>query len=172
MSIDIPGKCVIRSETPEDYESISEVIRRAFDGRPYAAGNEAELVVALREQGGLAVSLVAELDGNVVGQAAFSPVTASDGTDGWYAVGPIAVVPGLQQGGIGGQLMRAGLDAIGKLGAVGCILTGDPNYYCRFGFEPAPAHAPPEEPAEFFQVKRLRDVELPPVFHFHPAFYT
>ena len=41
----------------------------------------------------ITVSLVAEMDGRVVGHIAFSPVTLSDGTGNWYGLGPVSVLP-------------------------------------------------------------------------------
>ena len=116
------------------------------------------------------VSLVAELNGAIVGQVAFSPALAPGGAPGWYALGPVAVLPALQRGGIGSTLVRSGLKAISEIGAVGCILTGDPAYYRRFGFVQSPESAPPDEPSEFFMVKLLRG-QLPlGSIHFHEAF--
>jgi putative acetyltransferase len=163
--------CTIRAERPADFAAIGEVIRTAFAGMPYAAGDEAELVEALRAQNALAVSLVAEWAGAVIGQIAFSPAQTSDGVQGWFALGPVAVVPAQQRAGVGSQLVRAGLQLITGLGAVGCILTGNPAYYARFGFQVSPSNAPVGEPPEFFMVKLLRG-ERPsgPIF-FHPAFH-
>jgi len=160
----------IRRERTSDVEAIGQVIDAAFSGMPYADGDEAELVEALRSQGALSISLVAEREGTIVGQIAFSPAQASGGAAGWYALGPLAVLPAHQGGGIGSALVRTGLRAIGERGASGCILTGDPAYYSRFGFTPSRASAPPGEPAEFFMVKLLRG-KLPggPIL-FHEAF--
>lgn len=58
------------------------------------------IVEALRAAKALAVSLVAELDGRVVGHIAFSPVTLSDGTPGWYGLGPVSVLPAWSPGSI------------------------------------------------------------------------
>jgi putative acetyltransferase len=160
----------IRPERSGDEHVIGEIIRAAFLGKPYAEGDEAELVEALRAQAALSVSLVAERDSAVVGQVAFSPARAADGTPGWFALGPVAVLPAHQRVGIGSTLIRAGLDAIAGLGAGGCILVGDPAYYARFGFELSPANTPPGQPSEYFMRKLLRGrVPVGPI-HFHAAF--
>lgn len=160
----------IRRELSSDVHAIGEIIRSAFLGMPYAEGDEAELVEVLRAQDALTVSLVAEREGTIVGQVAFSPAHAPGRALGWYALGPLAVLPAHQRGGIGSTLVRAGLDAILELGARGCILTGDPSYYSRFGFEPSPENTPLGQPSEFFMVKLFRG-QLPvgPI-RFHEAF--
>jgi len=93
------------------------------------------IVEALRSAGALTVSLVAELEGRVVGHIAFSPVTLSDGTEGWYGLGPVSVLPELQRRGIGKALIREGLTRLRALGPRGCCLVGHPRYYGQFGFE-------------------------------------
>ena len=164
------SEIAIRRERPGDYDTIGELISSAFLGMPYAAGDEAELVEALRAQNALSASLVAELSGAIVGQIAFSPARAPDGASGWYALGPVAVLPELQRSGIGSKLVRSGLDAISEMGAVGCILTGNPAYYRRFGFALSPESTPPGEPAEFFMVNMLSGQIPSGAIHFHEAF--
>ena len=161
----------IRQEQPGDEEAIYQVTKDAFTGPPYAAGDEQDLVNRLRELGQLSLSLVA-LDGDeIVGQITFSPVTLSDGSGPWYGLGPVSVTPSRQSEGIGGQLIRAGLDEISKQGALGCVLTGNPVYYHRFGFELAPENVPENEPAEYFQLKLLAADCANGTFEFHAAFY-
>jgi putative acetyltransferase len=114
------------------------VTAAAFEGRPYAAGTEPFIVLALRRAGALTISLVAELDSRVVGHVAFSPVAISDGAGvsppGWFGLGPVSVLPELQGRGIGTALIEEGLRRLRTLGAAGCLLEGDPAYYGRFGF--------------------------------------
>jgi putative acetyltransferase len=145
----------IRLERPSDVDAIGDLVRAAFLGMPYAAGDEAELVEALRGQNALSVSLVAEREGTIVGQIAFSPARPPRGTLGWYALGPLAVLPPHQRAGIGSALVHAGLESISELGAKGCILTGNSSYYSRFGFKLSPENAPPGESSEFFMVRLL-----------------
>jgi len=167
----MPIDPTIRPERDEDHVAIADVITAAFAGKPYADGDEAEVVERLRRAGALAVSLVAELDGALVGQVAFSPAQESSGAQGWYGLGPVAVSPEHQGAGIGSKLIRAGLERITELGAKGCILVGDPGYYARFGFELSPSHCPNGEPAQYFQVKWLGHERPQGRFVFHGAFY-
>lgn len=126
---------VIRPETSADIEAISGVTRAAFETLEISEHTEAFIIEALRAAKALTLSLVAELDGRVVGHVAFSPVTISDGTRDWYGLGPVSVLPEYQRQGIGEALIREGLARLKALGARGCCLVGHPAYYRRFGFE-------------------------------------
>ena len=126
---------LIRDERAEDADVITAVTVAAFETLAISNHTEQMIVEALRASGALTVSLVAELDGCVVGHIAFSPVTMSDGTDGWYGLGPVSVLPTYQRMGIGSALINEGLARLQKLGARGCCLVGHPEYYGRFGFE-------------------------------------
>ena len=165
----MPIDVIIRPERHDDFVAIGEVVRAAFSGKPYADGDEAELVEKLRRENALCVSLVAELDSAVVGQVAFSPAQAADSTQRWYALGPVAVLPVHQGTGIGSKLVRAGLQAIAESGATGCILVGDPRYYVRFGFRLSPSNAPVGESTEFFMVKLLGHQQPAGPISFHAA---
>lgn len=125
---------VIRTETTADIEAITEVTRAAFETLEISNHTEQFIIEALRAAQALAVSLVAEMEGRVVGHAAFSPVAISDGTQGWYGLGPLSVLPACQRRGIGGALIQEGLSRLKALGARGCCLVGHPAYYQRFGF--------------------------------------
>jgi putative acetyltransferase len=143
-------KITIRPEQERDVEFITDVTRRAFENHPYSRQTEHFIVIALRAAGALALSLVAEVDGAVVGHVAFSPVTISDGAKGWYGVGPVSVTPELQRRGIGKSLMNQGLSMLRKAGAKGCVLAGDPAYYERFGFRNLPSLVYEGIPQEYF----------------------
>jgi putative acetyltransferase len=162
---------LIRPERAEDNTAIHDIAKRAFAPMPYAAGDEQELIGKLREAGALALSLVAELDGVVVGQVTFSPAFAADGSAGWYALGPVSVEPELKHQGIGSQLINAGIAWLREQGAAGCVLVGNPAYYSRFGFRPFPTLAPEGEPAEYFQILPLSFGQPATVVGFHPLFH-
>jgi putative acetyltransferase len=127
-------KVLIRSETSADVDAIAEVTLAAFATLAISSHTEQFIIAALRAARALTVSLVAEVDGCVVGHIAFSPVTISDGSPGWYGLGPVSVLPQCQRKGIGRALIREGLSRLKDLGARGCCLVGHPEYYRRLGF--------------------------------------
>ena len=129
---------IIRDEKTSDIEAITEITLAAFADEPHSDHTEQFIVNALRADNALTVSLVAEIEGRVVGHVAFSPVTISDGSRDWYGVGPLSVAPGYQRQGIGKSLMHEGLLLLKAGGAKGCVLVGDPKYYERFGFRSLP----------------------------------
>ncbi len=162
---------VIRPETPADQAAIHDITKRAFAPMEYADGNEQDLIDRFREAGALAISLVAELDDMVVGQVTFTKAFAADGSTGYYALGPVAVEPELQGQHIGSKMIKAGLAMLRERDAAGCVLTGDPAYYSRFGFRAFPDLCPEGEPAEYFQLLPLRVTEPDCVIAFHPLFH-
>jgi len=126
----------IRAETRGDREAVYDVNRRAF-GRDV----EPQLVEAIRDSPealpGLA--LVAEDEdedeGTVVGHILLSRVQV--GGEDAVVLAPVAVVPERQSEGIGGELVRAAIDAARAQGERLVVLVGHPWYYPRFGFVPA-----------------------------------
>ena len=124
----------IRDETPEDITDITELTIAAFASLEISDHTEQHVIMALRRAGALTISLVAEVEGRVVGHIAFSPVTIADGTMGWYGLGPVSVLPALQSAGIGKALITEGLSRLQAMGANGCCLVGHPQYYTRYGF--------------------------------------
>lgn len=160
----------IRPEQPADEYAITEVTRRAFESHPFSHQTEHFIIRALRADHALAVSLVAEDAGRVVGHIALSPASISDGATGWYGLGPISVEPGLQRRGIGRALMERGLDELRKMGAKGCVLVGDPAYYRRFGFANNPALVVEGVPQEYVLALSLDASSAQGKVQFHPAF--
>ena len=128
-------KIVIRDETGADVGKITEVTIAAFKTLEISNHTEQFIIEALRAAKALTVSLVAEEDGCVIGHIAFSPVTISDGTQNWYGLGPVSVLPEHQRKGIGKSLIQEGLSRLKNLNAQGCCLVGHPDYYRKFGFK-------------------------------------
>src|SRR5690606_7820921 len=111
----------IRGERPGDEGAIAALIEAAFRDAPHASGTESAIVGRLRMAGDLTLSLVlTDADESIVGQIAFSPVAISDGTTGWFGLGPVSVIPLRQRAGVGSALIRAGLDRLRENGARGC----------------------------------------------------
>jgi putative acetyltransferase len=131
-------KMILRKETVADIKAITEVTIAAFKNHPISNHTEQFIINALRVAEALTISLVAEIDGCVVGHIAFSPVIISDGTKDWYGLGPVSVLPDYQKQGIGKSLINKGLSFLKDMGGKGCALVGDPNYYKRFGFKNYP----------------------------------
>ena len=162
---------IIRPEHAGDIDAIRTLTETAFKTAPHADGTEHLIIDRLRDAGALTLSLVAEVDGVVVGHVAFSPVTISDGSQNWYGLGPIAVEPSRQGEGIGGRLVREGLDQLKALGAAGCVLVGDPAYYGRFGFEADTKLTLDGVPPEYFMRVAFSPVYGTGTVSYHPGFY-
>lgn len=133
-----PSAINIREERLDDIAVIRTLNFAAF-GRPQEGG----LVDALRANGGLSLSLVATIDERLVGHVLYSPVSINcNGKEVVGAgLGPMAVVPELQRKGIGAELIRAGNEKVKRLGCPFIVVLGHSQYYPRFGFRPARAHA-------------------------------
>jgi putative acetyltransferase len=143
-------KIVIRSETDADVCAITEVTVAAFKTLEISNHTEQFIIAALRAVKALTISLVAEVDGRIIGHIAFSPVTISDGTQNWYCLGPVSVLPTYQRQGIGKALIQEGLSRLKDMNAKGCCLVGHPDYYRKFGFENVPGLVHEGVPQEVF----------------------
>lgn len=141
---------VIRDEMEADVSAITEVTIAAFQTLEVSNKTEQYIIEALRAAKALTVSLVAEVNGRVVGHIAFSPVTISDGSPNWYGLGPVSVLPDFQRKGVGRALILEGLSRLKKLNAEGCCLVGHPGYYERFGFKNPPGLVHDGVPQEVF----------------------
>lgn len=163
---------IIRKETAADIEAITQVTIVAF--RTLAISNHTEqfIIDALREAGALTVSLVAEIDGRVVGHIAFSPVTISDGSTGWFGLGPVSVLPEYQKQGIGKSLIREGLSLLKEKGGRGCALVGDPNYYKPLGFRNYPQLVHEGIPQEVFLALPFTEKVSQGIVKFHEGFWA
>lgn len=139
-----------RPETQADAAGIEAVTIAAFLQAEHTSHTEQLMVAGLRQAGALALSLVAEQEGEIVGHAAVSPVEMSDGTRGWYGLGPVSVLPGRQRRGIGTRLIEESLSRLRQMGGGGCVVLGEPRYYGRFGFRQVPELVLPEVPPEYF----------------------
>jgi putative acetyltransferase len=141
----------IRDEQPGDVEAVREVNRQAFGQE-----EEGRIVDALRAHGGVLLSLVAVVDSVVVGHIMISPLTS--GPVVGAALGPMAVRPTHQRQGIGSQLVESGIERLRGSGCPFMVVIGHPEFYPRFGFQPAAAYGLTCEwdvPADVFMVNVL-----------------
>jgi putative acetyltransferase len=147
---------VVRPATPRD--DVSGVVRAAF-------GDEGDVVAdvwAEVEATGLALgSLVAELDGEVVGHVGLSTAwldARRELVEVWI-LSPLSVLPARQGAGIGTLLLAAAVEAARAGGAPLLFLEGSPRFYGARGFERASDHgfAPASDrtPDRAFQVVRF-----------------
>lgn len=151
----------IRPETPADVDAVRQIVTDAFSASEFGHNGEAELVDRLRENCQDSVSLVATDGDEVVGHIFFSPVSI-EGADGQLqgmGLAPMAVRPACQGQGIGSALVEAALQQLAGAGCPYVVVLGHPDYYPRFGFEPAArfelAHGFEGAPQDVFFVKVL-----------------
>lgn len=94
-----PLPVLIREASADDAAAIEVLTMVAFMRAEHSHHDEHQVIAALHNAAALALSLVADHDGYVVGHLAVSPVALSDGSSGWFALGPLAVGPGHQRQG-------------------------------------------------------------------------
>lgn len=128
---------VIRQEQRNDYEKVYQVVQKAFKKVEHRAGNEQDLVVALRKSAAFVpeLSLVAEEDNKIVGHIMFTEIHISGTVE--LALAPLAVLPEYQNQGIGKMLMAHGHKIAAKMGYRFSVVLGSENYYPKVGYVPA-----------------------------------
>jgi putative acetyltransferase len=161
---------VIRNETDADVGAITEVTIAAFETLEISNHTEQFIIEALRAAKALTISLVAEVDGRVIGHIAFSPVTISDGIQDWYGLGPVSVLPEYQRQGIGKALIHEGLSRLQSMHARGCCVVGHPQYYKKFGFDNIPGLVHEGVPPEVFLALPFHGNTPRGTVTFHAAF--
>ena len=123
----------IRYEKPEDIPLIYSVHEKTFK-----RDAEARLADRLRRACTDHISLVAEDNGTIVGHVMFTPVLIKNEKQvRGMGLAPMAVLPSYQRRGIGTLLVNSGLQMLQKKGCPFVIVLGHPDYYPRFGFQPA-----------------------------------
>ncbi len=153
---------VIRPETPADADAVDVVHRSAFGGEA-----ESRLAVALRRTEAYIpeLSLVAEVEGRIAGFLMLfrAALERPGGQVPVLALAPLAVVPSQSHRGIGSALVRSALERAGRLGHGAVVVVGHPDYFARFGFEPASrwgVQCPLPVPAGAVTARELREEAL------------
>ena len=168
----------IRTETLNDYKHVFNLNYLAFENRD----DEAKLVERIRFSNSFIreLSLVAEEQGEIVGHVLFSKakIIQDNGEIEVLVLAPVAVNPSVQKKGIGSNLIEEGLRRAKDLGYGLVCLIGHPNYYTKFGFQPARNHGIEltqfEVPDDVFMVNELIEGELQQTngeLRYPPAFF-
>jgi len=125
----------IRQEVKEDHKRVYEITKMAFDQE-----NESKLIEKIRSGPNFIpeLSLVAEKDNEIVGHILFSKIKiVGESEYETLMLAPIAVIPELQKQGIGGKLIKNGIEKAIELGFDSIIVVGHKDYYPKFGFQKA-----------------------------------
>jgi predicted N-acetyltransferase YhbS len=149
----------IRESVENDKKSIRKVHENAFDQSEGETVSQLAIDL-LEDKTALPIlSLVAERDNEIIGNAVFSSVNI-EGVEGVsaYILAPLAVTRFAQRSGIGAQLINKGLETLKERGAEIVIVYGDPNYYMRTGFKADHNLKPPHKlkyPEEAWMAQEL-----------------
>jgi len=174
-------KVTIRQETEGDYKVVYQLIEEAFKSMPYSDHDEHNLVNRLRMSPSFIpeLSLVAELEGEMVGHILFTKVQikGSAGSFPGLSLAPVSVLPKYQGQGIGGQLILKGHQIAQSLGYHCVALIGHDGYYPRFGYQQSHLYGitfPFEISPEYAMVVELKEGALNGVMgqvEYDPAFF-
>jgi putative acetyltransferase len=147
----------VRDSTGEDIPAVVALYPRAFPEEDLVP-----LVTALLEDTSIRMSLVATMDGQIIGNVIFTTCGVEGDSVSVALLAPLAVAPDCQRQGVGSALVKEGLNRLTEAGCDLVCVLGDPAYYGRLGFTPessieAPYALPPEW-TDAWQSQRLGDV--------------
>lgn len=128
---------VIRQEQGNDIDTIYSVVKSAFEKAEHSDGDEQNLVSCLRNSEAFIpeLSLVAELNGEIVGHVLFTKIKIGENVS--LALAPVSVIPKYQGKGVGSKLILKGHEIAKSLGFGSVVVLGHPTYYPRLGYVPA-----------------------------------
>ena len=162
------NKITIRQEIPSDYPAVFELVKSAFEKIEHSDKQEQFLVERLRKSKNFIpeLSLVAEVDGEVVGYILLTEISIVDKgqlSGKSLALAPVAVLNEYQGMGIGGKLILEAQKRAKDLGYESVILLGHEGYYPKFGYQKAELfeiYPPFEVPSENFMAIELSENAL------------
>lgn len=132
---------MIRQERPQDFDQVHRIIQQAFANLPQSDHKEQYLVSRLRKSDDFIpeLSLVAEIDGKVVGHILLTRIQIINGDQilPALALAPVSVLPAFQKRGIGAELMNTAHQKAKASGYQSVIVLGHAHYYPRFGYKRA-----------------------------------
>ena len=125
----------IRIATNLDRESIHSVYCSAFAEDERERVSQLAVDLLAEETTPETFSLVAEVEGDVVGHVAFSPVGIGDDNQyQGYILAPLGVKPEFQKRRLGTKLIESGKQRLAEMNVDMLFVYGDPKYYSKFGF--------------------------------------
>lgn len=176
---------IIRLEQEKDYLEVENLTREAF-WNLYRPGCFEHLVLHnLRKDSCFVPELdyvLEDEDGKIMANIVYAKGTLTldkgDETE-ILLFGPVSVLPEYQGKGYGAKIIRFTLDKAKQMGYPAVVITGNPEYYSRFGFESASRYGiyydgvPRTEEASFFMIKVLdsHSMELLKGTYYDPKCY-
>ena len=154
---------IIRTETEKDYKTAENVTREAFWNVYRPGCLEHYVLNQFRSNKDFIpqLSFVLEKDGEVIGHIMYAKaqIELEDGAKlPIMTFGPFSILPQHRGKGYGAYLLTYSMERAVKMGAKALAITGDINYYGRFGFVLAKIKnvfykADPD--ADYFLIKEL-----------------
>lgn len=158
---------ILRTERPEDYDQVEELIRLAFEKEEMSDHQEHDLVRRLREAPDFIpeLSLVCEVDDQLVGHILFTKIkiVADHQITDSLALAPVSVLPKYQNRGIGSKLIEEGHRRALALGFNSIVVLGHAAYYPKFGYQKSSTYGiqlPFEVPDENSMIIELKPGSL------------
>ncbi len=121
----------IRREEARDAAAVDSLVLAAF-----GPGRFAKTAERIRETSALAVGFCAYEGQDLIGSVRLWSIMSGEAKS--VFLGPIAVDHTRRSAGLGGELVQACIEEVRAAGLDGILLVGDPPYFSRFGFVPAP----------------------------------
>jgi len=129
---------IIKKTSHSDLNDVLRIQKEAF-----GHDEESNLVNSLMRDDSAKplVSLLAIDNGEAVGHILFTKVwvTGREKSVSAMILAPLAILPHAQNKGIGGKLIKEGLEQLSKSKVDLVFVLGHPGYYPRYGFKPAGA---------------------------------
>lgn len=162
---------MIRLEEKKDYQKVENLIRESFWNVYEKGCSEHYIMHNIRKTDNYIkkLSYLIEENGEIIAHIAYvkGNIYLNNGTEEEILIiGPISVLPKYQNLGYGSKLMKYTLDIVKKMNYPLIVLTGDPKYYSRFGFETASNYEifhkelNKKEDLPYFMVKVLDDEKI------------
>ncbi len=132
---------IIRKENKKDWKEVENLVRESFWNKYRPGCYEHFVLHNARDCNEFIDDLnyvIQDNDGKVIGQIMYckASIVKKDNTKKDVIVfGPVSVLPEMQKKGYGEMLINYTLQIAKNLGYHGVIITGNPDYYHKFGFE-------------------------------------